>query len=162
MREPQVVRTPSVQKMSLWIIGMPVSGPACPPASRWSATAAAANAHSAVMLIRALSCGCARSVRASASRVSSTAEYLRAASPAASSASVRAITQSLRQSRAWRLPVAPSFDHTWNEIQTRLYLRRIALIGLARVAGGDGVCAQPLDLPGQRVRHGLDPGGLSL
>jgi hypothetical protein len=32
MREPQLVRTPAVQKMSLWAMGMPVSGPASPAA----------------------------------------------------------------------------------------------------------------------------------
>src|SRR5829696_10481650 len=42
MREPHVVRTPSVQKMSLCTIGKPVSGPARPADSAASATRAAA------------------------------------------------------------------------------------------------------------------------
>ena len=57
MREPQVVFSPRVQKMSLWAMGTPVSGPASLPLSRASACAASASAASAVMLMNALSRG---------------------------------------------------------------------------------------------------------
>ncbi len=74
MREPHVVRTPAVQKMSLWMSGMPVSGPASPDARTRSAAAAASSAASAVTVTSALSVGWARSTRARLSRVSSTLE----------------------------------------------------------------------------------------
>src|SRR5690349_16190585 len=48
MREPQVVKTPSVQKMSLCANGSPVSGPPLPAAKSRSACAASAKAASAV------------------------------------------------------------------------------------------------------------------
>jgi hypothetical protein len=48
MREAQLVRTPSVQKMSLCAIGMPASAGASPAASAASAASAAARAASAV------------------------------------------------------------------------------------------------------------------
>ena len=48
MREPQVVRTPCVQKMSLCAIGTPVSGAAVACRERRSACAAAASACSPV------------------------------------------------------------------------------------------------------------------
>jgi len=57
MREPQVVRTPSVQKMSLCAIGTPVSAPPSPAASVRSAARAAASASSAVTEMKAFSSG---------------------------------------------------------------------------------------------------------
>src|SRR5215510_787606 len=55
MREPQVVRTPRVQKMSLCASGRPVSGPAWPEASATSAALAWARAESGVTVTKALS-----------------------------------------------------------------------------------------------------------
>jgi hypothetical protein len=88
MREPQVVRTPRVQKMSLWAIGTPVSGPPCPAARRASARAASASAASAVTVMKALPTAWCCSMRARKARVSSTLETARAASSDASSATV--------------------------------------------------------------------------
>src|SRR5688500_16713908 len=97
IREPQVVSTPAVQKMSLWTIGTPVSGPASPAARRLSATAAASSARSAVTVISALRAGWVASARLSASRVSSTEEYFLPARPADRPASVSAVTRSLAE-----------------------------------------------------------------
>src|SRR5688500_9002098 len=55
MREPQLVLTPRVQKMSLWASGRPVSGPALPDTSAASAAWACARAESAVTVTKALS-----------------------------------------------------------------------------------------------------------
>jgi hypothetical protein len=44
--EPQVVSQPSAQKMSLWAMGTPVSGPAWPAARRASAAAASLRVRS--------------------------------------------------------------------------------------------------------------------
>src|SRR3954470_16855669 len=65
MREPQLVRTPDVQKMSLCASGSPVSGPADPEAKVDSATFACARADSAVTVMKELSDGCDASMRAS-------------------------------------------------------------------------------------------------
>ena len=46
MREPQLVFTPSVQKMSLWAYGTPVNGPARPAARSASAARACSSARS--------------------------------------------------------------------------------------------------------------------
>src|SRR5688572_17580636 len=89
MREPQLVRTPAVQKMSLCARGNPVSGPAEPAASALSAAAAWANADSDITVMKALSFGCATSMRASSDFVSSVTENSLARSFRASSASVR-------------------------------------------------------------------------
>ena len=51
--EPQVVRRPSVQKMSFCATGMPVMGSALPDASFSSAAAAAAKAFSSSTLTKA-------------------------------------------------------------------------------------------------------------
>ena len=89
MREPQVVRSPRVQKMSLCAIGMPVSGAGLPGAqTRDRRAAASASAASALTLMKALSRpGGARCAPGTA-RVSSTLETARARSAAASSATV--------------------------------------------------------------------------
>ncbi len=55
IREPQLERTPWVQKMSFWAMGMPVSGVASACASRMSAWRAAANASSSVTVMKAFS-----------------------------------------------------------------------------------------------------------
>ena len=88
MREPQVVRVPLVQKMSLCAIGTPVSGPPCPAARRASARAASASAASAVTVMNALLTPWWRSMRVRNARVSSTLETARAASSDASSTTV--------------------------------------------------------------------------
>jgi hypothetical protein len=51
IRDPQVVRMPSVQKMSLCTIGTPVSGPPSPRARAASAAAASASARSRVTVM---------------------------------------------------------------------------------------------------------------
>ena len=61
--EPQVVRTPSVQKISLCPIGTPVIAAARPAARAASAAAAAASADSLVIVTKALSAGCAAAHR---------------------------------------------------------------------------------------------------
>ena len=88
--EPQVVRTPSVQKMSLWAIGTPVSGPARPAARASSAACAAAKAPSAVTVTKALRAGWPAAMRSRQARVSSTLEYSPRSSPRASPATVGA------------------------------------------------------------------------
>src|SRR5256886_4137017 len=88
MREPQVVRTPWVQKMSLWAIGTPVSAPPVPAASARSAAAASLSACSRVTEMNALSVAWLASIRARNARTSSTLENFRARRSAASCASV--------------------------------------------------------------------------
>ncbi len=63
MREPQDVRTPSVQNRSLCASGTPVSGPASPAAIRASAASAWASAISGVTVMKQLSAGFACSMR---------------------------------------------------------------------------------------------------
>src|SRR6185503_2247465 len=65
MREPQLVLTPRVQKMSLCARGNPVNGPAVPAANARSLAAAWARADSAVTVMKALSLGCEASIRRS-------------------------------------------------------------------------------------------------
>ena len=81
MRDPQLVRIPFVQKMSLCASGTPVSGPPSPRAMRASARRASASARSPVTVTKALSAGLARSIRSRKWRVTSTLEYSRALSP---------------------------------------------------------------------------------
>ena len=88
MREPQLVLTPRVQKMSLWASGKPVSGPALPDASAASAAWACARAESAVTVTKALSFDCEASIRPSRLFVISVTENSLARSFFASSASV--------------------------------------------------------------------------
>ena len=57
IREPQVVSQPSAQKMSLWAMGTPVSGPAWPEARRASAAAASARDLSGSTVTKALRVG---------------------------------------------------------------------------------------------------------
>ena len=83
MREPQLVRMPVVQKMSLCASGTPVSGPPSPRAMRASARRASSSARSPVIVTNALSAAFARSMRSRKWRVTSTLEYSRAARPAA-------------------------------------------------------------------------------
>ena len=88
--EPQVVSTPSVQKMSLWAIGMPASAGAPPACSRSSATAAAASAASRVTVTKAFSSGWLAVMRSRNPRVISTLENSRCFKPLARPASVLA------------------------------------------------------------------------
>ncbi len=87
MREPQVVRTPCVQKMSLCAIGTPVSAPPVPAASARSAAAASLSARSRVTEMKALSVAWLASMRSRNASASSTLEKRLARSPAASSVS---------------------------------------------------------------------------
>ncbi|MQM39562.1 hypothetical protein KBTX_03592 [wastewater metagenome] len=63
IRLPQLVRTPSVQKMSLCAMGTPVSGPASPRARRASAASARASAASSVTLMKLFSVPSCRRMR---------------------------------------------------------------------------------------------------
>ena len=72
MREPHVVRSPSVISTSLCAIGTPVSAPASPFAIRASASFAAANAPSLSTVMNALSSGLWLAIRSSIACVSST------------------------------------------------------------------------------------------
>src|SRR5882762_2926972 len=101
MREPQVVRTPWVQKMSLWAIGTPVRAPPAPAASARSAAAASASACSRVTEMKALSAAWLASILSRYARTSSTLENFLARRPAASCVSVL-VCQSLTRA---------SFDH---------------------------------------------------
>src|SRR5215469_10475130 len=150
MREPQVVRTPAVQKRSLCAIGTPVSAPPAPAANAWSAARAAASATSAVTEMKALSAGWLRSMRASNSVTSSTLEKRRARRPAASCVSV-VLCSSLTR---------PSLDDLRHEIQSGRHLGRVLLVVLVAVALGHHVPPQPLCEPRQRMRHRHDIRGL--
>src|SRR3954471_511326 len=102
MREPQLVRTPAVQKMSLCASGSPVSGPAEPSCRATSARTDCAKAESAITVMNALSCGCAASMRASSDFVSSVTENSLARSFRASSASVGVcISSEIPYSMTW-------------------------------------------------------------
>ena len=88
MREPQVVSTPRVQKMSLCAIGIPVSGPAGAtpfPARRASALFASACARASSTVMNALSSPFSFEMRSRCSRVSSSEEIFLLLSAAASS-----------------------------------------------------------------------------
>src|SRR5580700_664509 len=149
MREPQVVRTPRVQKMSLWAMGTPVSAPAPVPARARSAAAAAASAGSRVTDMNALRAPWARSMRASSAVTSSTLENLRALSPAASCVSV-AVCRSLTPA---------SLDDLGNEVQPGCGKRRVRLVLLVTVHLGHQVGPQTLREPRKRMRHRGNPGG---
>src|SRR5919108_3031423 len=74
IREPQLVLTPCVQKMSLWASGRPVDGAADPAARARSAAAAWARACSRITVMKALSRGWEASIRPSRLVVSSVTE----------------------------------------------------------------------------------------
>jgi hypothetical protein len=63
IREPQVVRQPSVRNKSLCPIGTPVSGVALPAARRRSAAFASASERSGSSVMNALSFGLTCSIR---------------------------------------------------------------------------------------------------
>ena len=74
IREPQVVRQPSMQNTSLWAIGMPVRGVADPFARRASARRAAASASCSSMVIRQFSDSLSRTAVFSVCPTNSTLE----------------------------------------------------------------------------------------
>src|SRR5450759_3443930 len=74
MREPQVVRIPSVRKISLSANGIPVSRWHSPEAIRWSAALAAASACSGVTVMKEPICGSTDAMRSSIAVVASTEE----------------------------------------------------------------------------------------
>src|SRR5258706_11381694 len=143
MREPQVVRRPRVQKMSLWAIGMPVSGVAFPLERSSSALLAAARAPASSTLMKALSSSW-RAMRSRQARVSSTEEIFFAASAAESSRSVA---------------LSKLLDDLGNQIQAVFDRGRDGLIKLARVAAADFVRPQPLSHV-DGVGHRLAAGGV--
>src|SRR5258708_18087080 len=128
MREPQVVRSPRGQKMSLCAIGRPVSGRAPPRDRSLSAFSAAARAPASSTLMKALSSAW-RAIRARQARVSSTEEIFLAASAAESSRSVA---------------LSKLLDDLGDQIQAVFDRGRDGLIKLARVAAADFVRPQPL------------------
>src|SRR2546423_4620170 len=149
MREPQVVRTPWVQKMSLWAIGTPVSAPALPAASARSAAAASLSACSRVTEMNALSVAWLASIRARNARTSSTLENFRARRSAASCASVPVCQ-----------PLTPaSLDDLGNEVQASGDLGRVRLIVLVAVLLAHHVRPQTLRQARKRMRHRGDVGG---
>src|SRR3979490_1388068 len=129
MREPQVVRTPAVQKMSLWAIGTPVSAPPPPAASARSAAAAWPSACSRVTEMNALSAAWLASILSRHARTSSTLENFRARRPAASCVSVL-VCQSLTPA---------SLDDLGNEVQAGGDLGRVGLVLLVAVPPGHSV-----------------------
>src|SRR2546430_119455 len=150
MREPEVVRTPWVQKMSLWAIGTPVSAPALPAASARSAAAASLSACSRVTEMNALSVAWLASIRASNARTSSTLENFRARRPAASCVSVPVCQ-----------PLTPaSLDDLGNEVQAGGDLGRVRLILLVAVLLAHHVRPQTLRQARKRMRHRGDVGRL--
>src|SRR5258705_4452688 len=143
MREPQVVRTPWVQKMSLWAIGTPVRAPTAPAASARSAAAASASACSRVTEMKALSAAWLASILSRYARTSSTLENFLARRPAASCVSVL-VCQSLTRA---------SLDDLAHEIQAGADLVRIRLILLVAVLVGHHVRPPALRQARKPVRH---------
>src|SRR6266513_1858498 len=150
MRDPQVVRTPWVQKMSLWAIGTPVSAPAAPAASARSAAAASLRACSRVTEMNALSAAWLASIRCRYQRASSTLENFLARRPAASCVSVL-VCQSLTR---------VSLDDPGHQVQAGGDLGRVRLIMLVAVLLGHHVRPQALRQAGKRMRHRRDVGGV--
>src|SRR2546421_8556618 len=150
MREPQVVRTPWVQKMSWWAIGTPVSAPALPAASARSAAAASLSACSRVTEMNALSVAWLASIRARNARTSSTLENFRARRSAASCASVPVCQ-----------PLTPaSLDDLGNEVQASGDLGRVRLIVLVAVLLAHHVRPQTLRQAPKRMGHRGAAGGV--
>ena len=99
IRDAQVVRTPSVQKMSLWAMGTPTSPRMPPAAMAWSARAALARASSPHTVTKALRLPAAL-MRARQSVVSSTLLAALAESAACVSTRVaKAVTSLLDHAR---------------------------------------------------------------
>src|ERR1700682_4529134 len=150
MREPQVVRTPWVQKMSLWAIGTPVRAPPAPAASARSASAASASACSRVTEMNAFSAAWLASILSRYARTSSTLENFLARRPAASCVSVL-VCQSITRA---------SLDDHGHEVQACGDLGRVLLILLVSVLLGHHVRPQTLRQTGKRMRHRGDVGGV--
>ena len=151
MREPQVVRSPRVQKMSLCAIGTPVSGPPSPAAQPRDRRARPRRARPrALTRDEGIECAlvlarCARGTAASARR----------------SRSARARSAAPARSTVFRSAAHPaSLDHLGNEVQARPP-------PAARCAGSSSCWSVSVttsarsrcDSPGQRVRHRLDVRG---
>src|SRR6266850_2409213 len=125
MRDPQVVRSTRVQKMSLCAIGIPVSGWPSPLARRASARFAASRASDSSKSMKAFSCRLKRPMRSRHWRVSSTEEIFPVASAADSSLSVALSTL---------------LDHLRDQVQAILDrgrdgLTRLALVGFTHLVG---------------------------
>src|SRR5580658_9699972 len=151
MREPQVVRTPSVQNRSLCAIGTPASGPPRPAASSRSAAAACASAGSRSTEMNAFSACWLASMRCKSAPVSSTLENLRARNPAAS-----AVRPSL-----WNSLTAGLLDHFGHQVEPRLHLRCILLVELMVVRLSHLIGPQALRQAGERMSHGGHTGRLA-
>lgn len=88
--EPQVVRSPAVGTRSFTESGTPCSGPSSAPlVTARSAARAASMAWLPATVMKAFSTGCARSIRSSVIRMTSTGETWRPRTIAASSAAER-------------------------------------------------------------------------
>src|SRR4026209_1796959 len=143
MREPQVVRSVRVHRMSLCATGIPASGPPSPLARRSSARRAASRLCEGSTVMNALRSRCA-SMRARQSCVSSRAEIFLAASAAESSVTVE---------------LSKLLNDLGDEVQALFHRGGDGLVQPALVALGDLVGAQPLNQV-QRVGHRFDPGGV--
>src|SRR6185369_8618675 len=117
MREPQVVRIPSVRKISFSASGMPVNISASPAAKRRSAASASAIACSGVMVMNEPICGSTASMRASMALVASTAETCLDSIIACSSCMVRS-KSSIHDSMVSRLSGLSLFQYLWYAIKT--------------------------------------------
>src|SRR5690348_15962621 len=140
MREPHVVRSARVQKMSLCAIGTPVSGPAAPCARYWSARDAAPMVSSSSTLMKLFSPPLKRAMRRRNSRASSTDETCFGASARESSVTVAFSTL---------------LDHFGHEVQALFHRRRHRLVKRALVALANLVGPQALREV-ERMRHRLD------
>src|SRR2546423_6939332 len=151
IREPQVVRSPSVMITSLWARGMPVNGDAVPAAMRASAALACDIAPSRSTVRNAFSVRFAVSMRSRSEPVSSMLDKRRASKERESSATEEVITKddqsTLTETSGQHLsrepgrgacltPQSASFDHFRHQIQPVLNGGRAALIydPLVRVA----------------------------
>src|SRR5262249_48222731 len=130
--EPQLVRIPRVQKMSLWAIGIPVSGPAWPCARFASAARASARLRSRSIVMKALSEPFSAAARARNTSVSSTLEMRFAARAKPSSA---------------RVALSKLLDDLRHKVEARFHRRGDFFLELfAPVRLGYLVVAQPLAL----------------
>src|SRR5450759_3991903 len=175
IREPQVVRRPSVMITSLCASGMPVSVDAVPAAMRASAALAWTRAPSRSTVRNAFSVRFAASMRSSSAPVSSTLERRRACRARESSATEEVVTEDDQSTLtgtcentgaastrgACLTPRNASFDHFRDQIQPVLDRRSVALIEIPfvamRVALGHAVLAQR-QRHILRMRHRHDSG----
>src|SRR2546423_9261770 len=172
IREPQVVRSPSVMITSLWARGTPVNGDAVPAAMRASAALACDIAPSRSIVRNAFSVGFAVSMRSRSEPVSSMLDKRRASKERESSATEEVITKddqsTLTQTSGQHLsrepgrgacltPQSASFDHFRHQIQPVLNGGRGALVEGPPGGGGLSFIVPPQrGKPIPSVRH---PGG---